>query len=69
MRRGSQEDHHRTLDAVLMREQAPRRRVFARRGDGQLALRLQQLQRIRCPLRSGLFHDGQHLVLKSLSPM
>ena len=28
--RRRQEDHHRAFDAVLMREQAPRRRVFAR---------------------------------------
>jgi len=47
-----------------MREQAACRRVFARAGDSQLALALQQLQGVGGPLRSGLLHDGQHLVLQ-----
>ena len=68
-RRRRQEDHHRPFDAVLMREQPARRRVFAGAGDGQHAFRLQQLQRIgrRCAPSSSTM--ASTLCFRSFSPM
>ena len=61
-RRRRQEDHHRALHAVFLRDEPPRRGVFARRCDGELALRLQELQRVRGALGAFLLGDGQDFV-------
>jgi len=43
-------------------EELARLRVLARRGDGELALALQELERVARPLGALLLDDGEHLV-------
>ena len=49
---------------VFLRLHAAGVRVLARRGDGEFALRLQELQGVAGLLRALLFHDGENLVPK-----
>ena len=61
---GGQEDRRRAFDVVLVGHQLARGRVLAGRGDGELALALQQLEGVAgalCPLLLG---DRQDLVLE-----
>ncbi len=58
-----QEQHHRPFHAVFLRDQLTCQRILASAGDRQLALRLQQLQRIRRLPYTLLLGDRQHLVL------
>jgi len=62
--RRRQHDHDRPLDPVDLRLHPPRRRVLARRGDRELALRLEELERVRGLFGSRLLHDGEDLVLQ-----
>ena len=64
--RRRQEDHHRPFDVVLLRFHPSRVRVFARARDGELAFRLQELQRIARFLRAFFLHDREHLVFEIL---
>ena len=68
VRRRRQEQHHRPLHRVLVRNQLAAHRVFAGAGDIQLALGLQQLQRIARGLRALLLGDGKDFVLEVLLP-
>ncbi len=61
---GRQEDHHRTLDAILMRHELARRRIFAGGCDREHAFALQQLQRIGGTLRAFLFDDREDFVFE-----
>jgi hypothetical protein len=63
-RRRGQEQLHRTLHPVGMRHQLARLGILAGRGDGELALALQELQGIRGPFGPFLFHEAQDLVLE-----
>ena len=63
-RRRCQHDHDRPFDAVFLRLHPARLRVLARRGDHQLALRLQKLQGVARFLGPGFLHDGEDLVLE-----
>jgi hypothetical protein len=65
---GREEEHHRAFDHVLVRHVLAAHRVFAGRGDIQLAFRLQQLQRIAGAFRALLLRDGQDLVLEIFLP-
>ena len=55
------------FDAVLVRHELARARVLAGRGDRQLALALQELQRVARALGALLLDDGEDLVLQVLS--
>jgi hypothetical protein len=61
-RRRGQKDHHGALDPVLLGDEPTRRRVLAGRRDGELALGLEELERVARPLGPLLLDDGQHLV-------
>ena len=62
--RGGEEELRGPLDVVLVRHELARLWVFPRRRDGELALRLQQLQRVAGARRAFFFDDGEHLVLE-----
>jgi hypothetical protein len=61
-RRRRQEDRHRPRDPVGVGDQPARGAVLASRGDPQLTLGLQQLQRVGGALGALLLGDRQHLV-------
>ena len=68
VRSGRKEQHHRPLHRVLVRNQLAAHWVFAGAGDIQLALRLQEFERIARGLRALLLGDGQYLVFEILLP-
>ena len=68
VRRRGQEEHHRAFDCVLVRNVLAAHRVFAGRGDIQLALGLQEFERIARGLRALLLRDGKDFVLEILLP-
>ena len=59
-----QEQHHRAFHPVFLRHQLPRRIILARRGNRNLPLRLQQLQRIRRIAGPFFFRNRQYLMLE-----
>ena len=61
-RGGGEGDHHRTFDPVFLGFKFPGRSIFAGRGDGELAFRLQELQGVACARSPVLLGDGEDLV-------
>ena len=64
VRRRGQEQHHRPLHRVLVRNQLAAHRVFAGTGDIQLALALQEFERIARRFCALLLRDGKDFVLQ-----
>ena len=57
-------DHHRPLDVILLGAELAGGRILGGRGDRQLALALQELQRVAGSVRPFFLGDGEQLVLQ-----